>query len=376
MEIFPGVVDLRAMKYCPLCAAEYLPETEICSSCGATLVSALNSEEVRANPPRLLWIGRDSREFDLVAGALHDANIPELVEEGPTGILQRLLKSEAQICVLRKDFEKALEVAAGAIARYGGGLGHVQKCHQCGVDCSAALAMCPNCKTTLIVERRAQTGDAAPPDAAIEQDSRFCPLCDAAFPPTYGRCTVCGVELVPQGLRGQSLNEQARKDRLVIVWRGGDPVAISEVVSVLRGAGIRHHVESTHDHLVFELAMPRPKYVVRVLQGDAEKARELLAPVIESPFFGAEGSSGFPEETGPVSERIPNPWNLAAATVEVWVGQDVALAQILENCLQENQIGFRLERSTPRAVRLFVMHSDEAQAREVIREVLESAPPA
>jgi hypothetical protein len=46
-------------------------------------VVSLDSEEVRANPPRLLWIGRDSAEFDLVAAALHDANIPELVEEAP-----------------------------------------------------------------------------------------------------------------------------------------------------------------------------------------------------------------------------------------------------------------------------------------------------
>jgi ferredoxin len=338
-------------------------------------VASLNSEEVRANPPRLLWIGRDAVEFDLVAGALHDANIPELVEEGPTGILQKLLKSESQICVLQSDFEKALEIAARLLASRPDGHADAQKCHHCGLDCSAALTVCPNCKTTLIVERKTQSGNASPPDATIQQDSRFCPLCDAEFPATYTRCTICGIELVSHSQRGLPLNEQTKNDRLVVVWRGGDPVAISEVVSVLRGAGIRHHVESTHDYLVFGLAMPRPKYIVRVLQSDADKAKELLAVVIESPFFGAEPSSGFPEETGPVTERIANPWNLAAATVEIWVGQDAGLAQILENCLRENQIGFRLERSTSQDTHLLVMHSDEAQAREIVREVLESVPP-
>jgi hypothetical protein len=268
-----------------------------------------------------------------------------------------------------------LEIAARVLAGRADGLGEVEKCHQCGVDCPAALTVCLNCKSTLIAERKAQSANARPSDATIQLDARFCPLCDAEFPATYTRCTICGIELVSHSQRGLPLNEQAKSDRLVVVWRGGDPVAISEVVSVLRGAGIRHHVESTHDYLVFGLAMPRPKYVVRVLQSDAEKTKELLAGVIESPFFGAEPSSIFPEETGPAAERIANPWNLAAATVEIWVGQDAGLAQILENCLRENHIGFRLERGTLQAIHLFVMHSDEAQAREIIREVLESAPP-
>ena len=205
---------------------------------------------------------------------------------------------------------------------------------------------------------------------------KYCPLCDAEFPETYGRCTVCGIELVPQELRGRPLNEQARDRRLVVVWRGGDPVAISGVVSVLRGAGVRHHVESAHDYLVFGLAMPRPKYVVRVPDDDAEKARELLAGISESPLFGAQVSTNFPEETGPVKKRIMNPWNLAAATVEIWAGQDAGLARMLEDCFRENRIGLRLERRKPQTLHLLVMGPDEAQAREIIREVLEAAPPA
>jgi hypothetical protein len=122
--------------------------------------------------------------------------------------------------------------------------------------------------------------------------------------------------------------------------------------------------------------MPRPKYVVRVLQGDAEKAKEQLAGITENPFFGAEASSGFPEETGPVTQRTPKPWNLAAATVEIWAGEDPGLAQLLEDCLRENQIGLRLECRKPRTLHLLVMRSDEAPAREIIREVLEAAPPA
>src|SRR5713226_310513 len=123
------------MKYCPLCAAEYREGRDRCASCGAALVASLDAEEVRKNPPRLLWIGGGTAEFDAVAGALREAGIPALVEEGPTRILQKFLNSESQICVLQNDFQHALERAAKAIAELGDETGSMQKCHQCGEEC-------------------------------------------------------------------------------------------------------------------------------------------------------------------------------------------------------------------------------------------------
>ena len=76
------------MKYCPLCAAEYKEGRDRCSSCRAALVASLPAEEVRKNPPKLLWIGGSSAEFGAVAGALREAGIPALIEEGCTRILQ------------------------------------------------------------------------------------------------------------------------------------------------------------------------------------------------------------------------------------------------------------------------------------------------
>jgi len=364
------------MKYCPLCGAEYRESVEKCATCGAALVHSLQAEEVRTNPPRLLWIGGDPAESDLVAGALREAGIPELVEESPVRIFQKFLRAESQICVLQKDFEQALEIAAEAIAGRTTGQGVLQKCHQCGAEWSAALTACPACKATLIVERKMEKETPRDKKAVLSREAKYCPLCHAEYPAAFERCTVCGVGLVPEDMRGKPLSEQAEKDRLVMVWRGGDPVAVSKVVSLLREGGIRHHVESTYDYFVFGLAMPRPKYAVRVLQGDAERAKELLADVTESPFFGAETSPDSPAETGSTAPRAPSKWNLAAATVEVWAGEDAALAHVLEDCLQENRIGFRREEREGRRVQLFVMRVDEAAAREIIREVLEATPPA
>jgi hypothetical protein len=205
---------------------------------------------------------------------------------------------------------------------------------------------------------------------------KYCPLCDAEYGQTHGHCTVCGVDLVPEELRGRPLDENQRKDKIQVVWRGGDPVAVSEVINTLRDAGIRHHVQPTNDHMVFELGMPRPKYAVRVFASDAATAKQLLADVRESaPFALNEPATAEPQGQPAAAPARKRDWSPAAATVDIWRGDDPALAELLEACLRENQIGVRREGSDPAPLRLLVMPSDEAQAREIIREVQEATPP-
>jgi hypothetical protein len=205
----------------------------------------------------------------------------------------------------------------------------------------------------------------------------YCPVCDAEYSAAHAHCTVCGIDLVPQDLRGRPLDERQRRERIEVVWRGGDPLAVSEVISILRDAGIRHHVQPTNDHMVFELGMPRPKYAVRVFSSDAAKAKELLANVRETAPFTLDErrSEELDHESGRVRLR-EHEWSPAAATVEIWSGEDAALAQLLEDCLHENRIGVRREGNQPGTLRLFIMPPDEAAAREIIREVREAAPPA
>jgi hypothetical protein len=207
---------------------------------------------------------------------------------------------------------------------------------------------------------------------------KYCPLCDAEYPASHAQCTVCGVDLVPEELRGRPLDERQRNEKIVVVWRGGDPLAVSEVISALRDASIRHHVQPTNEHLVFELGMPRPKYAVRVFSSDAAKAKEVLSDIRESPPFalGETGDIGQDVEQGSAAHRAPqHEWSSAAATAEIWNGEDGALAELLEACLRENRIGVRREGAEPNSLRLLVMPADEPAAREIIREVREAAPP-
>src|ERR1700742_837701 len=131
---------------------------------------------------------------------------------------------------------------------------------------------------------------------------KYCPVCDAEYADSHAMCSVCGIELVAEELRGQPLDERQRKEKIVLAWRGGDPLAVSEVIHILREAGIRHHVQPTNEHLVFELGMPRPKYAVRVFLSDQSRAKELLANVRESAPFAIDE----PEENDSDSGEIEN----------------------------------------------------------------------
>jgi len=366
------------VKYCILCRAEYRDGIAICASCLAPLVHSLDSQEALANPARLLWIGNDADEFETVACAIREAEIPALVEERPAGMLGGLVRSGSQIHVLSVDFDRALSAAASAIQFEGRVYSRKQACHSCALQCSAFLAACPYCKAVLIVEQKQvqeSTASTPPPEQSV---MKYCPLCDAEYSEAHAQCTVCGVELVPEELRGRPLDERQRRERIELVWRGGDPGAVSEVIHVLRDAGICHHVQPTNDHFVFELGMPRPKYVVRTFASDAARAKELLTGIHEaSPFVSMEASAlALAEEPIEQKPSRKHDWKPAAATLEIWSGEDAALARLLQDCFRENGIGVRCEGKPPGIVRLMAMPSDEAAAREIIREVREASPPA
>jgi hypothetical protein len=209
---------------------------------------------------------------------------------------------------------------------------------------------------------------------------KYCPLCDAEYTTSHAQCTVCGVDLVPEELRGRPLDERQRNEKIVVIWRGGDPLAVSEVVRALRDAGVRHHVQPTNEHMVFELGMPRPKYAVRVFSSDASQAKELIADIRESAPFALDQTEELEYETAravtPPGYMPQHQWNPAAATVVIWSGEDGALAELLEACLRENRIGVRREGAEPGPLRLLIMPADEPVAREIIREVREATPPA
>ncbi len=363
------------MKYCSLCSSEYRQGMELCATCDARLVDSLASLESMSNPPALLWLGKDAIEFDLIAGTLRASRIPAYAEEGLRGLVGSLLKSVSKIHVLQSDLDRSLSVAADAIARRANGFGETQTCFACHAEVSAAFAVCPKCKSVLMVERKEKPEMAEAHSALDSRVLKYCPICDAEYRAEHERCSVCGVELVPEEYRGRPLTEKGRNERIEMVWRSGDPVAVSEAIRILRDEGIRHHVLATRDHLIFELGMPRPKYAIHVFQSDAETARQLLSGIRETTPFGIESLSSDLLEASELQAVPPkHPWIPAAATTEVWNGEDAAVAKLLIDCFMENRIGVRRAGKEPGVLHLLVMAPDEAAAREIIREVVEGSP--
>src|SRR5882724_7021317 len=101
---------------------------------------------------------------------------------------------------------------------------------------------------------------------------KYCPICDSEFLDEAAHCTDCGVDLVSAEHRLAPLHESDRNDKIELLWKGGDPTAVSAVIATLSEAGIRFHVQPTNDHMVFEFAMPRPKFAVRVFSADKKRA--------------------------------------------------------------------------------------------------------
>ncbi|MBZ5703373.1 MAG: DUF2007 domain-containing protein [Acidobacteriia bacterium] len=206
----------------------------------------------------------------------------------------------------------------------------------------------------------------------------YCPLCDAEYREGFSICSDCGVHLVSSEHR-RLLRKTESKEPLDMVWKTGDPVALSQAIVALCEAGIRHDVKATHDQFVFELGMPRPKYEIRVFRSDAARARELLEPIYQSPPFALgepmEEEAREAQEAEKLEERRAAVWNPKQATAEIWSGEDAGLARTFEDCLRENRIGVRREGAKPGTLRLFVMPADEPAAREILREIREGSPP-
>jgi hypothetical protein len=71
----------------------------------------------------------------------------------------------------------------------------------------------------------------------------------------------------------------------------------------------------------------------------------------------------------------PRGWYPEDARLEVWSGNRNERGSVVEMSLKENRINYRVVMESDELKRVFVMPEDEAQAREIVREVVEGAPP-
>jgi hypothetical protein len=154
---------------------------------------------------------------------------------------------------------------------------------------------------------------------------------------------------------------------------------------MLQEAGIPYRVKELPRCPGFQLE-PRNEFQIFVPHSQFDRAKELLGIQIA---YGEEAN--FPDEAeiqaamelsarddlaveGNRSNYSPNDWYPEDATVEIWSGNARKQGETIELSLRENRIDFRSEAKRDN-LKIFVIPEDEARAKEIVREIVEGAPP-
>ncbi len=254
----------------------------------------------------------------------------------------------------------------------------------------------------------------------------FCPQCKAEYRQGFTRCTDCDTDLVyeppaPSGGSGEAGGRAENPDDpFCFFWRGDDPRIHAELCELLNEEDIPHRTVRREDHLFnlntksgFEIGIPFSQFekaeaAIRDAYGTEGEQRDAGRLLPYGRGYAAEFDTAFPWQPAlkgfartrdsqserleklsePVSEepvtgdqledRQPNwdpaDWNPADATLMIWSSEQSYPGEIIEMALRENQIHAHFEKRNGRNG-IFVLPGDETRAREIVREVLEGAPP-
>jgi hypothetical protein len=250
----------------------------------------------------------------------------------------------------------------------------------------------------------------------------YCPLCGAEYRPGFTVCSDCQVALVPDppgaASANPSLDETSDVKSFALVWSGNDSRVHAEICEALDRQQIPARTLGSEDHL-FNLAT-RPALEVYVPAHLVNSAREAIKQVAameeiakpsESDLLEISAEEDSPNENDEDEEERRDSRGLDPrdATVEIWSGRNRELAAMIASSLRENHIPYRsdpdlsdpdlaeppdiagsdiaergfAEPDTPgidasdetRATRLFVFPEDEQSAKEIVREIVNAAPP-
>jgi hypothetical protein len=246
----------------------------------------------------------------------------------------------------------------------------------------------------------------------------YCPLCGAEYRPGFTVCSDCQVALVPDPPRAGSAtvsNDNSDEKSFALVWSGNDSRLHAEICEALDREKIPARTLGSEDHL-FNFNT-RPAFEVYVPVHLVNSARETIHEVAGMEEIEEPSESDLLAEDSPSNDnadeyeerrdfRNLDPQD---ATVEIWSGQDADMAAMIASSLRENDIPYRsdpdlsdpdlaepsdiagphiaepdipgpdsAEKSASdqkRATRLFVFPEDEKCAKEIVREIVNAAPP-
>lgn len=164
---------------------------------------------------------------------------------------------------------------------------------------------------------------------------------------------------------------------LVMLWAGEDAALHSSLIEELDAAGIPFVDRPTGDEGVRPSADIFPidwktqfGFEVAVPSSEVAAAEKILDKLLGEEPANMEIAAN----DSPGSAEV-KPSHLGATSCAVWSGADEARAGFLSQALKENEIPVRVETRGSETT-LYVPPEEEMLAREIIREIVEGAPPA
>jgi hypothetical protein len=256
-----------------------------------------------------------------------------------------------------------------------------------------------------------------------------CPRCKAEYRQGFTRCADCDIDLVyepPAAASGlgasgaASAQAEDSEDPFCSFWQGDDPRIHAELCELLNEEGIPHKTIRREDHLfnlnsrsAFQIGIPFSQFekaeaAIKDAYGteeEQENAARLLpygkgyAPAVRGtfawrPFLKGSARAAISQGDEPenvaaaVPEELavddkpencrpdwdPTNWNPEDATVGVWSSNQSYPGEMIELALRENQIHARFEKAEGKNS-ILVLPEAEVRAREIVREIVEGAPP-
>ncbi|HMD08648.1 MAG TPA: hypothetical protein VKH63_14000 [Candidatus Acidoferrum sp.] len=213
----------------------------------------------------------------------------------------------------------------------------------------------------------------------------FCPVCKAEYRQGFTRCADCDADLVYELPAAAIVPVEPvdpgdpEEDPFCSFWKGDDPRVHAELCELLGEQGIPHRTIRRQDHLfnwntrnAFEIGVPFSMFE------KAETAvKEAYGSADDTASEGVTAPAELPESSEAHESRAtwePGNWHPEEATAEVWADEFPEMATLLAASLGENQIHSRVAQADGMR-KLFVLPEDEARAREIVRQVVEAAPP-
>ncbi len=237
----------------------------------------------------------------------------------------------------------------------------------------------------------------------------FCPVCKYEYRRGFTHCNDCDVDLVDALPSEADVDHKLRTpaDEMAqptLLWKGASGGTFSAITAALDAAKIPYNREDLDARLVFssefselEIWVPAANFSDAQAALDdvlSSTANAALPPdaTNEIPAEDDEGADDIRHET--LKELYPED-----ATAEVWSGHatnsgtnnaankaasdtaikaannDALMADILKSCLAEIGVACYIDRPESGPIAIRVLPEDEDRAKEIVRQVIDAAPP-